>query len=87
MFVLREVENNFFPSNTLIYGISHDGSKRFNLRTWEHMILSQLRIGARSTTYAALKQILRANNFEISIYSNIQPTKRGRGILANSNYF
>ena len=33
------------------------------------------------------KQVLRANNFEISIYSNIQPTKRGRGILANSNYF
>ena len=33
------------------------------------------------------KQVLRANNFEISIYSNFQPTKRGRGILANSNYF
>merc|ERR1711978_736725 len=43
-----------FPSNTLIYGISRDGSKNFNLRTWEHMILGQLRIGARSTTYAAL---------------------------------
>ena len=44
----------FFPSKTLIYGISHDGSKNFNLRTWEHMILGQLRIGARSITYAAL---------------------------------
>merc|ERR1711978_37305 len=43
-----------FPSNTLIYGISRDGFKNFNLRTWEHMILGQLRIGARSTTYAAL---------------------------------
>ena len=46
-----------FPSNTLIYGISRDGSKNFNLRTWEHMILSQLRIGARSTTYAALAEV------------------------------
>ena len=51
---LREVKTIFFPSNTLIYGISRDGSKNFNLRTWEHMILGQLRIGARSTTYAAL---------------------------------
>ena len=44
----------FFPSGTLIYSISRDGSKNFKLRTWEHMILGQLRIGARSTTYAAL---------------------------------
>ena len=37
----------FFPSNTLIYGISRDGSKNFNIRTCEHMILGQLRMGAR----------------------------------------
>ena len=44
----------FFPSKTLIYGISRDDSKKFNIRTCEHMILGQLRIGARATTYAAL---------------------------------
>ena len=33
-----------FPSNTLIYGISRDGSKIFNIRTCEHMILGQLSI-------------------------------------------
>ena len=51
---LREVKNNFFPSNTLIYGISRDGSKNLNIRTCEHMILGQLRIWAHTTTYAAL---------------------------------
>ena len=45
---LREVEN------TLIYGISRDGSKNFNIRTCEHVILGQLRIWAHTTTYAAL---------------------------------
>ena len=40
--------------DTLIYGISSDGSKNFNIRTCEHMILGQLRIWARTTTYAAL---------------------------------
>ena len=44
----------FFPSNTLIYGISRDGSKNFNICTCEHMILGQLRIWARPATYAAL---------------------------------
>ena len=44
----------FFPSNTLIYGISRDGSKNFNIRTCEHVILGQLRIWAHTTTYAAL---------------------------------
>ena len=43
-----------FPSKTLIYGISRDDSKNFNIRTCEHMILGQLRIWARTTTYAAL---------------------------------
>ena len=52
---LREVNNNFFPfKHSFIYGISRDGSKKFNLRTCEHMIPSQLRIWARTTTYAAL---------------------------------
>ena len=44
----------FFPSDTLIYGISRGGSKNFNIRTCEHVILGQLRIGARPATYAAL---------------------------------
>ena len=43
-----------FPSNTLIYGISRDGSKDFNIRTCEHMILSQLRMGARQAKNAPL---------------------------------
>ena len=47
-------EQSFFPSKTLIYGISRDDSKTFNIRTCEHMIIGQLRIGARATTYAAL---------------------------------
>ena len=34
----------FFPSKTLIYGISRDDSKNFNIRTCEHMILGQLGI-------------------------------------------
>ena len=54
MFVSGKSRTIFFPSNTLIYGISRDGSKNFNIRTCEHMILSQLRIRARATTYAAL---------------------------------
>ena len=45
---------SFFPSDTLIYGISRDCSKNFNIRTCEHMILGQLRIWARPATYAAL---------------------------------
>ena len=40
------------PSNTLIYGISRDGSKNFNIRTCEHMILGQLTMGARQTKNA-----------------------------------
>merc|ERR1712240_62205 len=47
-------EQSFFPSKNLIYGISRDNSKNFNIRTCEHMILGQLRIRARQTTYAAL---------------------------------
>ena len=55
-------EQSFFPSKTLIYGISRDDSKKFNIRTCEHMILGQLRIGARATTYAAL--VRRAHTFQ-----------------------
>ena len=34
----------FSCSPTLIYRISRDGSKNFNIRTCEHVILGQLRI-------------------------------------------
>ena len=44
----------FFPSNTLIYGISRDGFKNFNIRTCEHMILGQLRMRARQMKNAPL---------------------------------
>ena len=42
-----------FPSDTLIYGIPRDSSKNFNIHTCEHMILGQLRMGARQTKNAA----------------------------------
>ena len=48
----------FFPSDTLIYGISRDGSKKFNTCTCEHMILGQLMIGARQTKNAPLLRSL-----------------------------
>ena len=44
----------FFPSDTLIYAISRDSSKDYNIRTCEHMILGQLWMGARQTNYAPL---------------------------------
>ena len=44
----------FFPSDTLIYGISRDGSKIFNIRTCEHMILGQLRMRAGQTKNAPM---------------------------------
>ena len=47
----------FFPSDTLIYGISRDGSKKFNLRTCDYMILGQLRIGARQAKNAPLDSL------------------------------
>ena len=47
-------EQSFFPSNTLIYGISRDGSKNFNMSTCEHMIPGQLMMGARQAKNAPL---------------------------------
>ena len=38
----------------IIYNISRDGSKNFNIRTCEHMILGQLRMGARQAKNAPL---------------------------------
>ena len=54
IFVEGKSRTVFFPSDTLIYSISRDGSKNYNIRTCEHMILGQLRIGARQTNYAPL---------------------------------
>ena len=48
---LREVKNNLFSFK---HSYQRDCSKNFNIRTCEHMILGQLRIWARQTTYAAL---------------------------------
>ena len=45
-----------FPSDTLIYGIPRDSSKNFNIHTCEHMILGQLRMGARQAKNAPLPQ-------------------------------
>ena len=54
MFVEGKSRTVFFTSDTLIYGISRDGSKNYNIRTCEHMIQCQLRMGPRATIYAAL---------------------------------
>ena len=54
MFVEGKSRTVFFPSDTLIYGISRDSSKNYNIRTCEHMILGQLRMRARQTNYAPL---------------------------------
>ena len=54
IFVEGRSRTIFFPSKTLIYGISLDGSKNFNIHTCEHMILGQLRIRARQAKNAPL---------------------------------
>ena len=58
MFVEGKSRTIFFPSNTLIYGIFRDGSKNINnTRTCEHLILGQLRMGARQAKNAPLYSI------------------------------
>ena len=54
MFVEGKSRTVFFPSDTLIHGISRDGSKKINMRTCEHMILGQLTMGARQTKNVTL---------------------------------
>ena len=54
MFVEGKSRTVFFPSDTLIYGISRDGSQNFNIHTCEHMILGQLRMGSRQAKNAPL---------------------------------
>ena len=54
MFVKGKSRTVFFPSDTPIYSISRDGSKNYNIRTCEHMILGQLLMGARQTKNAPL---------------------------------
>ena len=54
MFVSGNERTVFFPSDTLIYGISRGCCRNFNIRTCEHMILGQLIMGARQTKNAPL---------------------------------
>ena len=54
MFVEGKTRTVFFPTNTLIYGICRDGSTNYDIRTCEHMILSQLQMGASQTNFAPL---------------------------------
>ena len=54
MFVSGKSRTIFLPSNTLIHGISRDGSRNFNTRTCEHRIIGQLTMGARQTKNAPL---------------------------------
>ena len=42
MFVYGKSRTIFFPSNTFIYGISRDDSKKINIRTCQQMILGRL---------------------------------------------
>ena len=67
MFDLGKSKTIFFPSNTLIYGISRDGSKNFNLCTCEHMILGQLTMGARQAKNAPL--IIQYKNCDVVVLS------------------
>ena len=48
------MESKELPSDTVIYGISRDGSKIFDRRTCEHMIPGQLMMGARQAKNAPL---------------------------------
>ena len=54
MFVEGKSRTVIFPSDTLIYGICRNGSKNYNIHAFEHFILGQLRMGARSAIYAPL---------------------------------
>ena len=54
MFVEGKSRTVFFPSDTLIYGICRDGTKNYNIRACEHLILGQLRMGERQMTSAPL---------------------------------
>ena len=58
--VFKGSQEQSFPSDTLTlttYSISRNGSKKFNICTCEHMILSQLTMGARQTKNAPLTVI------------------------------
>ena len=69
MFVEGKTGTVFFPSDTLIYGISRDGSKKYNIRTCEHMILGQLTMGAHQTKNAPL---LRAKEIKVIGVTNFR---------------
>ena len=69
MFVEGKSRTVFFPSDTLIYGISRDGQKNYNIRTCEYMILGQLRMGAREANYAPMA--VRISAF-LHIFANIR---------------
>ena len=75
MFVEGKTRTVFFPSDTPIYGISCDSSKTFNIRTCEHMILGQLRMGARQTNYAPLtKMVQKIGSEDCFPSTSFQPT-------------
>ena len=50
------LHNSFHP--TLVYGISRDGSRNFNIRTCELIILGQLTMGTRQAKNAPLLSIM-----------------------------
>ena len=54
MFIEGKSRTVFFPQTLNIYGICRDGTKMFNIRACEHMILGRLRTGASFAIYVAL---------------------------------
>ena len=71
----------FFPSNTLIYGISRDGPKNFNIRTFEHMVLGQLRMGAGQAKNAPLHSTLKHELSSSSSTSDFYVEARQRLVI------
>ena len=73
----REVKNSLFPSDTLIYGISRDGSKNYNIHTWEHMTRGQFRLWARATINVALHYRC-GENWNFSMFRRISDFSHNR---------
>ena len=71
-----------FPSDAPIYGIFCDGSKNVNIRTCEHVILGQLRMGARQMKNAALLQGPRGSIYKKSARGPLGPKMTTTAIIS-----
>ena len=82
MFVEGKSRTIFFSSDTLIYGISRDGSKKFKIRTCEQMVLGQLTMGARQTKNAPLVVVSEGSDHKF-ILSQSEVSKNMDETIAN----